>query len=252
MKLLPWRWLAGYATGCVAVVPVLDEQCSWLRSDVQSFLHDLKALFKEELYIGISRKIQAAPEEELAEQVANTLGSTIIALHESTFLHPEDHFAYEVARAIDTGVKLGESLQGNKSKHQFVPTAEAFYALFKGREQWLENTRALLLSCHVDLSFGQTFMPKFPLAEGETAEQVLYKHASEGLKHRLQTNDIPKHYIDRLQYELNIINAMGYADYFLIVEDFMRFAREAEYFNRTWSWFVSKLVSCLCIANYAS
>ena len=227
-ELLPWRWLAGYAAGCVAVVPVLDEQCSWLRSDVQSFLHDLKALFKEELYIGISRKIQAAPEEELAEQVAHTLGSTIIVLHESTFLHPEDHFAYEVARAIDTGVKLGESLQGNKSKHQFVPTAEAFYALFKGREQWLENTRALLLSCHVDLSFGQTFMPKFPLAEDETAEQVLYKHASEGLKHRLQMNDIPKHYIDRLQYELNIINTMGYADYFLIVEDFMRFAREAD------------------------
>ncbi len=48
------------------------------------FYTNLKALFKEELYIGISRKIQAAPEEELAEQVANTLGSTIIAIHEST------------------------------------------------------------------------------------------------------------------------------------------------------------------------
>ena len=227
-ELLPWRWLSGYAAGCVSIVPIMEEQCSWLRSDVHSFLQDLKALFKDELYIGISRsKAQVAPEEELAEQVANTLGSTIIAIHESTFLYPEDHFAYEVARAIDTGVKLGESLQGNKSKHQFVPTAEAFYTLFKGREQWLENTRALLLSCHVDLSFGQTFMPKFPIVEGETAEQVLYKHTVEGLQYRLQTRDIPQHYIARLQYELNIINAMGYADYFLIVEDFMRFAREA-------------------------
>ncbi|WP_431027512.1 DNA polymerase III subunit alpha [Lysinibacillus sp. LZ02] len=226
-ELLPWRWLSGYANGCAAVIPAMDEQCSWLREDGHVFIQDLKALFNDELYIGVARKNERAPEEQIVEQLAQNIGCHIIALHESTFLYPEDHFAYEVARAIDTGVKLGDSLQGNKSKHQFLPTADEFYALFSDREEWLENTRALLLSCQVDLIVHQTYMPKYPMNVGETAEQVLYKHAIAGLNYRLQTNDIPNAYKERLQYELAIINSMGYADYFLIVEDFMHFAREA-------------------------
>ncbi|MFF5994327.1 DNA polymerase III subunit alpha [Lysinibacillus sp. KU-BSD001] len=226
-ELLPWRWLAGYANGCTAVIPAMDEQCSWLREDSRSFIQDLKALFNDELYIGVARRNERAPEEQVIEQLAQNIGCHIIALHESTFLYPEDHFAYEVARAIDTGVKLGDSLQGNKSKHQFLLTADEFYALFSDREEWLENTRTLLLSCRVDVSVHQTYMPKFSVDVGETAEQVLYQHAMAGLKYRLQTNDIPSAYRERLQYELTIISSMGYADYFLIVEDFMRFAREA-------------------------
>ena len=226
-ELLPWRWLAGYAHGCAAVIPVMEDRCCWLREEARGFARELRQLFQADLYFGISRKSQPSPEEHLAVQMAEMLGCKIVVLHESTFLRPDDHFAYEVARAIDTGVKLGESLQGNKTKHQFVPTAEEFSRLFEGREGWLHNTRELLLGCRVELTFGQVFMPKFPVAEGEKAEQVLYEHAVSGLKERLQTAELPTRYTERLQYELQIIHSMGYADYFLIVEDFMRFARQA-------------------------
>lgn len=226
-ELLPWRWLAGYATGCAAVIPAMEERCSWLKEEAWDFARELKDLLQADLYIGISRKNQPFPEEPLAVQAAQRLGCKIVVLHESTFLRPEDHFAYEVARAIDTGVKLGESLQGNKTKHQFVPTAEEFFMVFEGREDWLQNTRELLLGCRVELTFGQVFMPRFSVEKGETAEQVLYEHAASGLKGRLQMAELPKRYAERLQYELQIIYSMGYADYFLIVEDFMRFARES-------------------------
>lgn len=227
-ELLPWRWLAGYANGCAAVIPSLDDQGSWLRLEAGEFVRELKQLFQSNLYMGISRKNQPSREELIAVQTAQELNCSIVVLHESTFLRPEDHFAYEVARAIETGVKLGESLQGNKTKHQFVPTAEELTTLFADREEWLNNTRELLLSCQVDLTFGQTFMPKFPVEEEKTAEQLLYEHVIYGLKERLQTAEIPSPYVERLQYELQTINSMGYADYFLIVEDFMRFAREAQ------------------------
>ncbi len=226
-ELLPWRWLAGYAQGCAAVIPVMEDRCCWLREEAKGFARELRQLFQADLYFGISRKSQPSPEEHLAVQMAELLGCKIVVLHESTFLRPDDHFAYEVARAIDTGMKLGESLQGNKTKHQFVPTAEEFSRLFEGRVDWLRNTRELLLGCRVELTFGQVFMPKFPVAEGEKAEQVLYEHAVSGLKERLQTAELPTRYTERLQYELQTIHSMGYADYFLIVEDFMRFAREA-------------------------
>ena len=67
-------------------------------------------------------------------------------------------------------------------------------------------------------------MPKFPLKEGQSAKNVLSEMAIQGLKERLQTNTPNKVYMSRLQYELEVINSMGYADYFLIVADFMKFA----------------------------
>lgn len=225
-ELLPWRWLAAYANGCAGVIPVMDDS-SWLHSEADSFLTELKQLFQSNLYIGIARKGGPSPEERAAVMAAEKINCKIVILHESTFLRPEDHFAYEVARAIETGVKLGESLQGNRTKHQFVPTAEEFANLFADREEWMSNTRDLLLGCRVDLTFGQTFMPKFHVEEGKTAEEVLHEHAFSGLKARLQSAELPSPYIERLQYELQIIYTMGYADYFLIVEDFMRFARES-------------------------
>lgn len=224
-KQLPWRWLAGYAEGCVAVIPVMDNKCSWLRIEYEPFANSLKELFNEHLFVGISRKEKVVPEEELAIAFSYRLQCKIIALHESTFLQEQDHFAYEVERAIDTGIKLGESLHRHKTKHQYVPTAEQLHKLYE--EEWLENTRQVLLGCQVELDFNQVFMPKYPLDEGQTASQVLFEHAFDGLKWRLHTTQLPESYVQRLQYELQTIHSMGYDDYFLIVEDFMRFAREA-------------------------
>ncbi len=223
---LPYRWLESYAEDCAAIIPVAAENWSWL--EVESAWSAFQALFGQHMYMGIARKGSTALEEPHALSLAERYGIKVLALHESTFMTADDHFAYEVARAIDSGIKIGASLQGQKTKHQYMLTNTEWQERFADHPEWLQQTKVLLLSCHVDLSVDHVHMPKFPVAEHETAEQLLQKNAEQGLKQRLQTAQLPPIYERRLQYELSVINSMGYADYFLIVEDFMRFAREAE------------------------
>ncbi|MEK4230321.1 DNA polymerase III subunit alpha [Solibacillus sp. FSL H8-0538] len=224
---IPVRWLAAYAKGCAVMIPVLEESALWLRENNDAYGRELKAMFQEKTYVGIARKAQLAQEEELAVQFSHKLGVTIIATHESLFLQQGDHFAYEVAHAIETGVKLNESLQSNKTAHQYVLSAEEWTQRFADRPEWLQQSRELLLSCYVTIDEKAVYMPKFPLEAGQTAESILLEHAHTGLQQRLQVDELPLAYKERLHYELNVIKSMGYADYFLIVEDFMRFAREA-------------------------
>ncbi|MEO4051946.1 DNA polymerase III subunit alpha [Solibacillus sp. CAU 1738] len=222
---LPFRWLAGYASGCIAVLPLLDEQAIWLLHTNEPHAHDLKALFGNRLFVGISRKGQPEVEEGLAINLSEKIACPIMAIHESTFLEENDHFAYEVARAIDTGVKIGESLS-YKSQHQYVLTNDRWQQYFSDRLEWLQQTRQVLISCQVTLEISNTYMPRFPVEPGQTAEQLLSSHVLSGLHSRLG-EQIPQVYMERMQYELGVICSMGYADYFLIVEDFMRFAKES-------------------------
>ena len=108
----------------------------------------------------------------------------------------------------------------------YVPDAETFQRWFIDRPQWLDAARQLLLTCQVEMPVNHTHMPTFPLQTGQTAEQLLTKQALAGLQSCLQTTHIPETYMRRLRYELDVICKMGYADYFLIVADFLAFARK--------------------------
>lgn len=108
----------------------------------------------------------------------------------------------------------------------YVLSKEEWITRFADQKQWLEQTRALLLSCQVTIANNEVYMPKFPLAPGQTAEAILQEQVIVGLKWRLQVQALPKEYEERMLYELHIIQSMGYSDYFLIVADFMRFARD--------------------------
>ncbi|WP_107839775.1 DNA polymerase III subunit alpha [Metasolibacillus meyeri] len=224
-ELLPFRWLAGYAAGCIAIIPVFAQEAVWLERP--QLAEQLKQLFGEHLFIGIERLEVAAAREQEAVQLSEQMAIPIMAIHESTFMTKDDHFAYEVARAIDTGVK--ENLTFNlKLKHRYMLTKEEWQQFFVDRPQWLKQAVQVLRSCHVTLEQHDTLMPKFPVANGQTAEQLLQEHVLSGLQQRLQSMQLPTNYEQRMRHELSVICSMGYADYFLIVEDFMRFAREQQ------------------------
>ncbi|WP_342472195.1 DNA polymerase III subunit alpha [Metasolibacillus sp. FSL H7-0170] len=224
---LPFRWLAGYADGCIAIIPALAEEARWLENDNRQLAEQLKQLFAERLFIGIERLEVAAPNEQDAVFLSEQIAVKIMAIHESTFMTKDDHFAYEIARAIDTGVKMGLTFN-LKLKHRYVLTKEQWQQFFTDRPQWLRQTEQVLMSCHVTMEQQATFMPKFPVASGQTAEELLRERVLIGLQHRLQSAQLPAVYEQRMQHELGVICSMGYADYFLIVEDFMRFAREQQ------------------------
>nr|WP_232337038.1 DNA polymerase III subunit alpha [Lysinibacillus timonensis] len=225
--MLPLKWLIGYSRGLVVVLPVNEKGGKWLEEDNKPFMIRLATTFTTNFYLGISREGGlVSPLEESIIHLSNQMNFPIVAIHECLFMNKDDHFAYTVAQAIETGVKLSEQKGDNYTEHQYVPTAIQWKQWFNDHPEWIETSNQLLLNCHVELDHGQVYMPKFPLPEGISAEEVLYEMSLKGLTERLQStpNEV---YLDRLRYELNVINTMGYADYFLIVSDFMKFAHHS-------------------------
>lgn len=132
-----------------------------------------------------------------------------------------------MAQAIHTGVKLSDAVESNKQGNHLL-TAEQWQQKFHDQQQWLVQMENLLLSCQIEINTNNVYMPKFPVGEGETAENLLQQQVVAGLQRRLNMHTLPTQYVERMNYELHVIQSMGYSDYFLIVADFMRFAREAQ------------------------
>ncbi|WP_274307715.1 DNA polymerase III subunit alpha [Solibacillus daqui] len=224
---IPLRWLVAYCQDIAFVLLPFANQQAWLQPEAQKSLHALIQANKANLYIGITRANGVHPFEVQAEELAQQHQLRVIATHESLYMYEQDAFAYEVAQSIETGVKLND--RNHEQKHDsYVLTAQDWNARFSDKQMWLDATEKLLLSCHVEINLNQVYMPKFPLMEGQTAADVLKQEVQAGLQKRLQTEILPKQYVERIDYELQVIQSMGYSDYFLIVADFMRFAREQQ------------------------
>jgi len=222
---LPLHWLDAYRAGCIIVCPMTDSTWAGARkieTIKQLSLHSNRT----SISIGVARPggIPHAEESEI-EHIAETSGIPIVGVYESRFINPKDAFSYKVATAI----RLGEKLSDNNTsvidyEFAYMPEEEELKQWFSDRLEWLDATSNLLLSCHAELPQVETLMPKFPILSGEHASSYLKKQCEKGLLRRL--GKIDEIYRARLNYELNVIDEMDYADYFLIVEDFMRFASE--------------------------
>ncbi|WP_124069940.1 DNA polymerase III subunit alpha [Filibacter tadaridae] len=222
---LPLQWLGAYSKGCILLVSITDkswEGVNWV--DTLSLL--INRVGKDSLVVGVSRPGGVVHfEEETIENSASALGLSIAAVYESRYLDKEDAFAYEVAEAIRTGYKLNDpSRPKNIHNDAYVPEEQEIKEWFIGKHKWLENMADILLTCNADLPPNEQLMPIFPVPEGETAPSLLAKNCMVGLKKRLGT--IEKQYEARLRYEIDVITKMGFADYFLIVEDFMRYSAD--------------------------
>ncbi len=223
-EVLPWKWLEGYAAGCIALLSTNDFADL---EDWHTAVTALIQLFQQQLYVGIARPdgVKTANEEEIVIWCEEQ-SIPLVATQSCYFLRPEDHFAYEVARAIDTGDKLGNTMLTADVQGYFAPTADEWQNWFADHPQWLEASVQMLASCKAVVPEMSVQMPKFPVPVDETAESLLMKEAFTGLEERFQQMTIPTAYRERLQYELEIICSMGFADYFLVVADFMHYAKE--------------------------
>lgn len=226
-ELLPLKWLAGYSKGCIAIIPSIEKNGIWTKESNLQCVMQLKKIFASRIFIAISRNGgEVSLYEQLAINLSNHFHIPIMAINESYYLHKEDQFAYEVARCIDLSIKLNEFDNLGKMKNYHVPTKEEWYEWFVDKQEWLHNTEAVMKQCQVELIYEEHYMPKYPLPNGMSAKEVLRNVALKGLKERLQTEAPEEVYIKRLQYELDVIISMGYEDYFLIVSEIIKFAKE--------------------------
>lgn len=168
-------------------------------------------------------------QEEYFEKIAalsEKTGAPLIATKDSHYINKEDAVAQDTMLAINTGTTVDAPNRLSMLKYDCsFPAPEIMEEKFKKYPGAIENTQKIADECNVELELGKWNFPAFPLPEGKTAEEVLQENAREGLEKRVPgTNQI---YKDRLEYELEIIIKKGYAPYFLVVADLIRFARES-------------------------
>jgi len=148
----------------------------------------------------------------------------IVGTWDSHYLHTDDAEAQDTLIAINTGSEVAnKTLSMKGGNYSFIDSAEA-EKIFKDVPGAVENTLKIAERCNIDITIGKFVFPEFPIPAGETADSMLLNLSMIGLKNRGLDQDQAS--IDRLHYELDIIKMKGYASYFLVVEDLIRYARE--------------------------
>lgn len=163
---------------------------------------------------------------ECLGRLAQTLGLPLVATNDVHYLAPEDHLAHEVLLNIRANKKLADPdrMTFDGTGYHFR-TSEEMAELFSDLPEALGNTRRIADSCNLELEFGTNLVPPFPLPSGyQSADEYLRSLACAGA--REQFGEVGTAVKERLDYELSVIERMNYATYFLIVWDFVRFARE--------------------------
>ena len=154
------------------------------------------------------------------------LGIDLVATNDVHYTYEKDAEAHDILLCLQTGKKLSDE---NRMRYEggqyFVKSEEEMKALFPYALDAIENTQKIADRCHVEIEFGVTKLPKFDVPDGYTSWEYLNKLCHEGLDERYSPKRVQE-LKPRLEYELSVIQKMGYVDYFLIVWDFIHFARE--------------------------
>ncbi len=232
------EWLASHSAGLIAL-------SSGREGDVGQALtnrHPNKARqlarrwmkdFPGRYYIEIQRtkREQEPRHERLALQLAAELGLPVVASNDVRFLDRKDFSAHEARVCIHDGRQLSDKRREIRySEEQYLKSPEEMASLFADLPEALENASELAKRCNLELQFGKYFLPDFPTPDGESVEEFLKKASLEGLAERLNKHGPANafsddDYRDRLELELKVINDMGFPGYFLIVADFIRWAK---------------------------
>ncbi|MBI5740260.1 MAG: DNA polymerase III subunit alpha [Nitrospirae bacterium] len=186
-----------------------------------------KILGAENFYLEIQPN--ELPEQEEVNRLLIELGRDLhiplVATNDCHYLNREDAKAHEVLLCIQTGKTMNDAdrMRFSKDTFYFKSPAEMMSA-FSDVPEAVENTRRIAERCNLDFRFNEFKLPKFTVPDGEKVTQYLERLAEDGLRKKLG-GSIPDHYAERLKSELAMIEKMGFSSYFLIVCDFINYAK---------------------------
>lgn len=168
------------------------------------------------------------PEQKMVNpqllRMSEELGIELVATNDVHYTYAEDAEAHDILLCIQTGKKLAdEDRMRYEGGQYYVKSEEEMKQLFPYALQALENTQKIADRCHVEIEFGVTKLPHFDVPEGYNSWTYLNKLCHDGLKDRYPEKW--EELLPKLDYELGVIQKMGYVDYFLIVWDFINYAR---------------------------
>ena len=198
--------------------------------DAQRALAFWQALFGDRYYLEVSRLGREDDETLLGATVALALAHDVplVATNDVRFLAESDFNAHEARVCIHEGSLLGDaSRPRHYTPQQYLRSPAEMAELFADLPEALENSVQIARRCSLVLQLGESRLPAYPVPEGQSTEDFLRAEAASGLEERLLRLtgvDVPG-YRERLAIELEVICKMGFAGYFLIVADFIRWAR---------------------------
>ena len=188
-----------------------------------------KLFGKDHFYLELQYHKSLPEQQKLNEKLialSKKTGIPIIATNDAHYLRPEDAEAQDILMLINTGADINdpERLSLQADDFSLLP-AEKMAEHFKDVPEAIANTQKIAQMCDVTIELGKTKLPVFPLPEGKTDMEYLEELCWNGIKSRYEKTDEEK-VIARLKYELSVIAKTGYAGYFLIVQDFVNWAKQ--------------------------
>jgi DNA polymerase-3 subunit alpha len=237
------RWLSQHSEGLIALSggrcgDIGSALVSGRQSDAESLLRDYMAIFPDRFYLELQRTGRADEEDYLhaAVALADLCQCPVVATNDVRFIESSEYEAHEARVCIYEGRTLDDPRRERRySESQYLRSPQEMIELFADIPEAIDNSVEIAKRCNLELSFGEYFLPEYPIPEGMTIDQFLVQVSEQGLEQRLvilfdssaegyqATRDI---YYQRLKFELDIIIQMGFPGYFLIVMDFIRWAKE--------------------------
>ena len=189
---------------------------------------EYRDIFGEDNYF-LELQDHGLPDQKLVNQqllkMSEETGIELVATNDVHYTYAEDAVPHDILLCIQTGKKLtDENRMRYEGGQYYVKSPEEMEKLFPYALQALDNTQRIADRCSVEIEFGVTKLPKFDVPEGFTSWEYLQKLCWEGLERRY--GEPTQELKDRLTYELDTIRNMGYVDYFLIVWDFIKYAKD--------------------------
>ena len=159
-------------------------------------------------------------------RIARETGIPLVVTNDAHYLRREDAAMQDVLLCVQTGKTVDDE---NRMKFQteefYLKSEEELKQLFPNVPEAFENTGKIADRCNLEFVFNEYHLPSFPVPEGYTNEEYFRKLCMDGFRERY--TDPPAHYMERLEYEIGVISRMGYVNYYLIVWDFIRYAKES-------------------------
>ena len=243
VPMIDMDWLPGSTEGLIALSggregdigsAILSGNPEQAEQRLQRWLE----LFPDHFYLELQRTGREGEEDYLhaAVQLAERHDVPVVATNDVHFLKPEEFDAHEVRVCIHDGRTLDDQRRVKRhSDQQYLRTPAEMQELFSDLPEALQNTVEIARRCTLELTLGKNYLPDFPVPDGMTMDEYFRAEAHAGLEQRLaflfdtEAEDFAekrKPYDERLDIELDVIISMGFPGYFLIVADFIRWAKQ--------------------------
>ncbi|MBW6390486.1 DNA polymerase III subunit alpha [Billgrantia antri] len=242
------RWVFAQSEGLIALSGGREGEIgrhllSDHRDEARALLEEWKSAFPDRFYLELIRTGRPLEEEcvHLSVELAMATDTPVVATNDVRFLERDDFWAHETRVSIGEGKALDDPRRERKyTEEQYLKSPAEMAELFADIPEALENSVMIAARCNVDVRLGEIFLPEFEIPEGMTQDEFFRKVSHDGLTERLdflypaekyprdgaEFVEIDKRYRERLDFELDIIIQMGFPGYFLIVMDFIKWAKE--------------------------